>query len=348
VSVFAIDPLDDPRWSRLLEQHPQASVFHSTAWLDALRRTYGYKSVVLTATPPGAELSCGLAFCEVSSWLGKRFVSLPFSDHCEPLVSRPEELGEILDFAGHTAQARRWKYLELRPRDGLPGSLAAVQAFSPSERYCLHRLDVSSGAGAVFRRFHPSCVRRAIRRAEREGLACHSGASAALLTDFHRLFRLSRRRHGMPPQPVAWFENLAATFRDRFRIYVAYKDEAPVAGILALTFRKTVVYKYGGSDARYHKLGGMPYLFWRMIQDAADRGVEELDLGRTAWSQLGLLAFKDHFGASRSMLTYYRHPATAVPMTDADWRFRTARRLVASMPEPAVNLAGKLLYKHLG
>ena len=63
----------------------------------------------------------------------------------------------------------------------------------------------------------------------------------------------------------------------RLAIHLASKDGQPVAGILTLSFKKTMVYKYGGSDAAHHRLGGMPFLFWRAIQGAKAQGIEELD-----------------------------------------------------------------------
>ena len=78
----------------LVERHPKASVFHTPAWLQALRWTYGDEPVVFTTSPPTAELTNGVVFCRVKSWLtGRRLISLPFSDHCEPLCDssrRPE------------------------------------------------------------------------------------------------------------------------------------------------------------------------------------------------------------------------------------------------------------------
>src|SRR5262244_2773877 len=92
-SCYQLDPIQDPRWAHLLEKHPKASVFHSVAWLRALRCTYGYEPVVFTTSPATSELKNGIVFCRVHSWLtGRRLVSLPFSDHCEPLVDRPEQL----------------------------------------------------------------------------------------------------------------------------------------------------------------------------------------------------------------------------------------------------------------
>ena len=60
MSVFVINPLTDPRWNALVQSHPQASVFHSTAWLRALEQSYGYTCEALTTAKPGEPLTDGL------------------------------------------------------------------------------------------------------------------------------------------------------------------------------------------------------------------------------------------------------------------------------------------------
>jgi hypothetical protein len=81
-TMMVIDPLNDIRWTRFVETHPRASLFHSVPWLQALQRTYRYEPLVYTRCPQGQDLTDGIAFCRVESWLtGRRLVSLPFSDH---------------------------------------------------------------------------------------------------------------------------------------------------------------------------------------------------------------------------------------------------------------------------
>ena len=90
MTLSEIDPLLDCRWVDLTERCVRSSIFHTPEWLAALRRTYGYKSVVFTDSRSGEPLRNGLLFCHVDSWLtGKRLVALPFSDHCEPLLDTP-------------------------------------------------------------------------------------------------------------------------------------------------------------------------------------------------------------------------------------------------------------------
>ena len=117
---------------------------------------------------------------------------------------------------------------------------------------------------------------------------------------------------------------------------------------MTLSFNKTMLYKYGGSDATRHSLGGMPFLFWRIIKDARARGFSELDMGRSDTDQPGLLAFKDHLGATRSTLTYYRYPKAQRDLVRSRWMRLIAREVFARIPNAALDLAGRSLYKHLG
>jgi lipid II:glycine glycyltransferase (peptidoglycan interpeptide bridge formation enzyme) len=118
--------------------------------------------------------------------------------------------------------------------------------------------------------------------------------------------------------------------------------------MLTLSFKKSIVYKYGGSDARHHRLGGMPFLFWRVIQAAKAQGIEELDLGRSDLDNPGLVAFKDHLGTTRSSLTYYICPRKDKVTVQDGPVVRTARRVMSHLPDAALDLAGRVLYKHLG
>ena len=86
----------------------------------------------------------------------------------------------------------------------------------------------------------------------------------------------------------------------------------------------------------------MPFLFWRVIQDARAQGFVELDLGRSDLDQPGLAAFKDHLGATRSTLTYYRYPARPRDAARSDWMSRAARGVCAYLPDAALDLTGRL------
>jgi hypothetical protein len=172
------NPVADPRWLELLDRHPAASVFHSPGWLRALQQTYGYEPFALT-TSSGQSLENGLVVCRLKTWTSRRLVSLPFSDHCDPLVGGPEELSDMLAHLARQARTTGSRTVEVRPRD-VAGQLFQVAAqpcgMGPAKEYCLHRLDLRADATQIFRQLHPSNTQRAVRRAEREGLAYETGA----------------------------------------------------------------------------------------------------------------------------------------------------------------------------
>jgi CelD/BcsL family acetyltransferase involved in cellulose biosynthesis len=343
--AFEIDPLNDPRWAELLDRHAQASVFHSPKWLQALRTVYGYVPVVVTTCPPGECLTNGLVFCRIKSWLtGQRFVSLPFSDHCEPLVDDSSELDEILLYIRQHVDKDTWRSIEIRPVSNEPSGRTM---FARGVSYCFHRLDLRPTAEELFRRFHKDCVQRKIRRAERENLRYEEGTSENLLREFYRLLVLTRRRQYLPPQPMEWFRGLIAAFGKDLKIRVASKDGIAVASILTLSHKKSMVYKYGCSDTKFKRFGGTSLLFWKTIQEAKDRGFEEFDLGRSDMDNLGLITFKDRWCGQRALLHYWTYPNRASRPT-ASWKKGLARQVVSAVPNLALVGLGRLLYRHIG
>jgi hypothetical protein len=345
-AVYEIDPLRDPRWAALVENHPRSSVFHSMSWLRALQTVYGYEPVVVTTCPPGSSLTNGLVFCCIKSWLtGRRFVSLPFSDHCEPLVDSPDDLDAMLLHMQRDLDKRKWQYIEIRPISQRPDSQVGLRK---TLTYRFHRLDLRKSAQELFHGFHKDCVQRKIRRAEREDLKYEDGNSEALLQKFYQLMVTTRRRQYLPPQPLAWFRGLIATFGNDLKIRVASKGDLPVASILTLFHKKRVVYKYGGSIASFNRMGGMALLFWKTIQEAKDRALEELDMGRSATDNLGLIAFKGHWGATGTPLSYWRYPAPRPYEPRPAWQKSLARRLVQASPDLVLETVGTLLYRHIG
>jgi lipid II:glycine glycyltransferase (peptidoglycan interpeptide bridge formation enzyme) len=128
---------------------------------------------------------------------------------------------------------------------------------------------------------------------------------------------------------------------------MASKNDCDVASIITLTYKKSMVYKYGCSDARYHNLGGMVFLFWRAIQDAKSSSLAELDLGRSDSDNAGLIGFKDHWNAERSSLVYWGYPAR-LRLDLNRWQLRAARKVFTLLPMAVLPATGQLLYKHMG
>lgn len=349
--LHRFQPLNDPRWREFLQRHPRSSVFHTVEWLDALHRTYGYEPLAFTTCRPGVDLNNALVFCHIKSWLsGRRLVSLPFSDHCDPLVDASPEFAALLGALKSELGQRKARYLEIRPTQPLAAASVELQT---SETFCWHRIDLSPSLDQLFRNCHKDSTQRKVRRAEREGLSIEENRPAENLDHFYRLLILTRRRHLLPPQPKKWFYNLIDTFGTALNIRIAFKDRQPIAAILTLRHRDVLTYKYGCSDPRFHNLGGMQLLFWTSIQQAKREGMSMFDLGRSDWDEPGLITFKERLGAQLSNLSYFRWSTgaprrTTRPNSLESFKRRTVGPLLQYLPDPVLRAAGHLLYKHAG
>jgi lipid II:glycine glycyltransferase (peptidoglycan interpeptide bridge formation enzyme) len=213
--------------------------------------------------------------------------------------------------------------------------------------FCLHHLDLRPSVAQLFHRFHKDCVQRKIRRAQQKGLRYEAGNSESLLVEFYNLLVLTRQRQGLPPQPLTWFRNLIAYMGDALKIRMAFNGGLPIASILTLRHKRTIVYKYACSDRRFHNLGGVQLLLWNTIEESSQEGLLQLDFGRSDWDNPGLIAFKDRWGASRSTVVSWRCGDSSARPRASPWQLQMAHSVFAHLPTRLLPIVGGLLYKHL-
>jgi predicted N-acyltransferase len=292
-----------------------------------------------------------MVFCRVESRLtGRRLVSLPFSDHCEPLLDSEADLEVLTAAIEQECRREQWRYVELRPLTPFAITTTLHHTAVP---YTFHQLDLDPNLGTLFLNCHKSSTQRKIRRAEREGLTYAEGSSVELLDRFYKLFVVTRKRHNLPPPPRIWFANLVESFGDALKIRVAYRQSSPVAAMITIRHKETLIYKYGCSDARFHNLGSMHLLYWKAIEDAKAYGLRRFDLGRTDADQQGLITFKSRWGATQSVVTYSRYSLSAeaahvFDLSAAKWKSRVAKSLLSNLPLEALSFIGQVFYRHIG
>lgn len=356
MSPFTLDPFKDPRWQWLVEQRPDSSVFHSNGWLEALHRTYGYRPVVLSTSCSG-PLENGLVFCDINSWItGRRWVSLPFSDHCEPLINYDGSEGRFLSAISAVLASEKLRYVEVRSGHLSPPlrDISMKSVLRSTCQYHLHQLDLEPDLNTIYGRLHKDSTQRKIRRAARESLGYEAGNSGRLLDVFLGIQVMTRRRHGLPAQPKEWFGNILKCLGQAAQIRVAYHhSKKPIAAIMTLQHNNTIVYKYAGSDAAYHNLGAMQMLLWKTIEEAKKAGFRTLDLGRSDWSNSGLVQYKLRWGALASVLCYSRFtssssPKGVYPDSGRSWLGAMRFKAFRQMPTAVSSSIGKMMYRHIG
>jgi hypothetical protein len=280
---------------------------------------------------------------EVSSWItGRRGIALPFTDELAPLAPDAAAFGCLHREALVLAGQRHWKYFECRGGRDLFGDAPA------SESFLGHRLDLTAGESAIFSHFGKT-NRGAIRQAGESGLKIEFSRDLEAIRAFHGLMCMTRRRHGVPPQPFSFFACVQrhVLAENQGWVVLARHNGLPVAGAVYFHFGKTVIYKYGASDEKFNLLRGNNLVMWEAIRRHAGEGFATLDFGRTALDNEGLRRFKLSWGTAERTIGYVRQELPSR-------RFRAARapsagwstRIFRAVPGPILRLIGAVLYKH--
>lgn len=345
--VRAVNPLAFPRWDEMVSRFTGASVFHSAGWAAVLARTYGHSLSYWTQGPEGEPLAVLPLAGARSVVTGARGVCLPRTDFCPPLLKAESDFLLLWDAALAAGKAEGWRYIEVRGDVPVP---AAV----PSITYCAHMLDLRVGRESVARGFHPS-ARRAVRKAHGSGIQVRFGTAPEDVDAYYRLHCLTRRRHGLPPQPKTFFNAIGEHMLRRGLGFVALASAGkgvacghPIAATLFLHFGRQAIFKFGASDFRFQELRANSLVMSESIHRCLELGMEELHFGRTDECQDGLRRFKLGWGACEKPLHYYRYG-----IEKGDWRNCRSHAkgwhnvLFGSMPFSINRLLGAILYRHV-
>jgi hypothetical protein len=339
-----VDPLRYPGWDELLLEQPSYSFFHSTAWARVLCETYRYRPLYFMDIERGA-LSIMVPLMEVSSMLtGRRGVSLPFTDYCDPMFGGPDRQQQVMDALLRFGREAGWNSMELRPGNGFtPGSPS-------SSSYSVHTLDLTPGSEQLFKQFRET-TRRNIKKAIREGVRVTFHTSSDALAVFYRLNCHTRKEHGLPPQPYSFFKKVHEHVIGRNLGFIALAQQGgrDVAGAIYLYSRETVIYKYGASLRAYQHVRPNNLVMWRAIESCIKGGYRRLCFGRTEVDNSGLRQFKAGWGGDERIIEYFKYDFQRRKfVTSNSWSSGLHTALYRRMPIPFSKMIGRMLYRHVG
>ena len=339
-----INPLADPNWDARMIEFEDATVFHTAAWARTLMEAYRYEPHY-GAWYEGESLAAMVPVMEIKSFLtGTRGVSLPFTDFCPMLTRRPIPASEAMEKLSEHGRSQGWKTLETRglvkdPADG-----------SAPSGYYVHELDLLPGQELLLGQIRSS-TRRNIRKSEKQGVHIVQENNVKGLREFCRLNMLTRRDHGLPPQPGKFFHCLFNNLIEpgMGRILLGIYQGKCIASAVFLHFNGHAIYKYGASDRKFQSLRANNLLMWEAIKAYSSERVRTFHFGRTEPENSGLLQFKRGWGAVEGSLEYMKFDFTKSQwITDQVPVSGVHTHLFSRMPLFALDLVGRVLYRHMG
>lgn len=337
-----VTPSNTDAWEKAIDAMDPSSRFLCANWTKILQVTYGYEPHLIILEVNGAIVGV-LPYVVVKSiFTGTRAISLPFFDICRVYAKDTQVIRNLYEAFKAEGKRKAWDYIEMRgdiEQLGLP----------PSLRFYNHVVDLSEGPDSVFENLHPS-VRRAIRKAEKSQVQIEFSNSLSSIKDFYRLQCITRKRHGLPPQPYSFFRNL---YQELISTENGMVVSASVEGRLAaasvyLKQGNTAHYKYGASDTRFQASRCNNYVMWAAMKYFSENGVGQMDLGRNSLENQGLRRYKRSWGSKEYITSYLRldlRTDKTIPMSDDVYGWHN--RLFHNLPLSLNKIIGKLLYKHI-
>src|SRR6184192_1240670 len=247
LAVMRLIELGDRGWLEFVQGRADATLFHHPVWARLLADCYGYRPLVAALAEHGA-LSAGMPVIDVSRpFGGRRWVSLPFTDRCPPLLG--ENAGDLAAGSVELATSCKLDLLELR------GGLVDHVAIHRDAAFVHHEVAVAANERENWDRLARN-HRRNVRIAERAGVRIVRGVSASDTETFYGLHLRTRRRLGVPVQPRRFLRLLLDTVIGQGLGFVltAYSGAHPVASAVFGSWNGTLIYKYSARDERFAKL----------------------------------------------------------------------------------------------
>ncbi len=342
-SLRLVNPLEDRSWNEALSRSPDASFFHTSNWARVLCESYRYRPAYFVE---GREtLATLVPFLEVRSVLtGRRGVSLPFTDYSAPIIGDGSDRRDVMRQVVDHARAAGWRYVEIRGLEGLGGE---VPVFS---EYHGHVVALAGTEEAQLLALRDS-TKRNIKKAAKEGVTVARLDTEGAVAEFYRLNCLTRKEHGLPPQPPRFFRGLFEHVISKGLgfVFLAYHHGVAVAANVYLHYRDTAIYKYGASDKAFQHLRANNLVMWEAIRWYRQNGYASLCFGRTEPENQGLLQFKSGWGAAERQIRYYRYDVKANAFVRGKAHGPALyNRVFRAMPVSLSRVSGEMLYRHMG
>jgi CelD/BcsL family acetyltransferase involved in cellulose biosynthesis len=337
---IAILDVENEAWPAFVDGHPDATPFHHPAWSQLLADCYRLRPRVAAVLDGAGAIVAGLPLIEVGRGSRSRWVSLPFTDRCAPLVRTDAGAPMLAERLEHMRRELRLRSVEVRDR------LADESGWVVPRGYW-HELPLMPEPDELRAGLHTLRV-RLLRRAAREGVVVERGGSKRDLCEvFYGLHVATRRRLGVPVQPRRFFELLWDRMLERQLgfVLIARKGTAPIAAAVFLANNGRVTYKFSASDSRYVRLGGSTAVLWEAIRSSCRNGDRVLDFGRTEADNPGLRAFKLGWGAHEEPLDYTVLAASA-PSTGKGRGYDALRTVIRHSPSWVGRAMGAIAYRY--
>lgn len=331
---------DAAAWDTFVEQVPDGTFFHRWGWREVIARAFGHPTHYQVAEQDG-RITGVMPLARVRSRLfGDTLVSLPFGVYGGPVAADEETRLALQQSACDLADRLGVGALELRHRR------PCNPDWPSKDLYFTFRKPISADHDENLKAI-PRKQRAMVRKGIKAGLAVQLDDQ---IDAFYRTYAESVRNLGTPVFPKRYFRLLREVFGDACEVSRVQHQGEDVAALMTFWFRDEVLPFYGGSRPAARAVAGNDFMYWALMQRAADRGSRLFDYGRSK-AGTGAFSFKKNWGFEPEPLYYEYHLVknTEVPQVNPNNpKYRVFIDAWKRLPLPLANIIGPRLSPYLG
>ena len=288
----------------------EGSVFHRPLWLLAVERGTRNEALGLVLERDGSIVGW-LPFTAVTSPIfGNALVSSGFGVGGGALAAQSRDVEALCRAAEEVAQRRAFPTVELR------GGSAPSDWQQVEGRHANFSAELAEDDEAQLLAI-PRKARAEIRKGLANDLEITTGNGEEDRAAHYAAYAESVRNLGTPVFPRSLFDAVLDRFGDAADILTVRHLGSPVASVLSLYHRGTVMPFWGGGSFAARGLRANERMYFELMCHARRKGCTRFDFGRSKTGS-GPFAFKKNWGFEPEPLTYWTWSAEGVEARNID------------------------------
>lgn len=349
--ISAADAAMRKAWADYVAGHQQAAAFHRLEWIDAIAQATGHERCLLIAQRADRDAICGVLPCHLihSPLFGRAMVSSGFAVDGGVLADDDAIAQSLIAAMWQMAEQRSCPSAELRggvmPRD--------PHWHSNNSTYLGFARDLAGDDDAellAIPRKQRAEVRKALKLLDEGALNIVTGATQQDRDWHYRVYSESVRNLGTPVFPRALFDAVLDQFAGDADILTLMHGDDPVASVLSLYHRGTVMPYWGGGVWQARQLRANDLMYYALMNHARQRGCMRFDFGRSK-AGTGAAAFKKNWGFEGASLHYAARTADGAEPRDTNPlspKYQARIKLWQKLPLSIANRLGPIIANGLG
>lgn len=326
-------------------QHPQATPFHRPEWMQAISRATGHSYCFALAQDGEGKVRGVLPLHQLHSALfGRALLSSGFAVGGGILAETPAAARLLANAAIGYAKQHSFPTIELRG-GMLPGGVWQEKTGVYAGFVAPLAKDDEAQLLAI-----PRKQRAEVRKGLASDLRVTVGRDLADRTAHYHVYAQSVHNLGTPVFPKALFDAVLDGFGEEADILTVWAGDDPVASVLSLYHRGTVMPYWGGGTSAARWLRANDIMYYALMNHARLRGCHQFDFGRSKLGT-GAFAFKKNWGFVPQPLSYAIWTADGAEPRDVNPlspKYRLQIALWQRLPLPIANRLGPWIARGLG